>query len=101
MILEKLDKKVNLKKIYIVILLDNRTRQDCQAKSGAWGVGGGSKGRWLGRGERARFGDGLGEWEGGGRKDGYGSREVYIATKRAILEFARHLILEGFPVKIK
>ena len=37
----------------------------------------------------------------GGRKDGYGSREVYIVTKRAILGFARDLILEGFPVKIK
>ena len=101
MILEKLNKKVNLKKIYIHILLDNRTRQDCQANSGAWGVGGGSKGRWLGRGERAKIGDGLGEWKWGGRKDGSGSREVYIATKRAILGFARDLILEVFPVKIK
>ena len=43
------------------------------------------------------WGNGRGE----GRKDGYGSREVYIATKRAILGFARDLILEGFPVKIK
>ena len=34
---------------------------------------------------------------GGGRKDGYGSREVYISTKGAILGFARDLILEGFP----
>ena len=51
----------SLKKIYIVILLDNTTRQDCQANSGACGVGGGgSKGRWLGRGERVRIGDGLG-----------------------------------------
>ena len=58
---------------------------------GARGLGGGSKGRWLGRGGR------LGEWEGGGRKDGYGSREVYISTKGAILGFARDLILEGFP----
>ena len=33
---------------------------------------------------------------GGGRKDGYGSREVYISTKGAILGFARDLILEGF-----
>ena len=38
---------------------------------------------------------------GGGGKEGYGSREVYIATKGAILGFARDLILEGFPVKIK
>ena len=34
---------------------------------------------------------------GGGRKDGYGSRKVYISTKGAILGFARDLILEGFP----
>ena len=34
---------------------------------------------------------------GGGRKDGYGSREVYISTKGVILGFARDLILEGFP----
>ena len=34
---------------------------------------------------------------GGGMKDGYGSREVYISTKGAILGFARDLILEGFP----
>ena len=103
MILEKLNKKVNLKKNHIVILLDIRSRQDFQANFGARGGGmwGGSKGRWLGRGERARIGDGLGEWEEGRRKDGYGSREVYIATKRAILGFARDLILEGFPVKIK
>ena len=33
---------------------------------------------------------------GRGRKDGYGSREVYISTKGAILGFARDLILEGF-----
>ena len=59
-------------------------------------AGGGSTGRWLGRGERGRIGDGLGKW-GGGRKDGYGSREVYISTKGAILGYARDLILEGFP----
>ena len=34
---------------------------------------------------------------GGGRNDGYGSREVYISTKGAILGFRRDLILEGFP----
>ena len=39
----------------------------------------------------------MGEWEGGGRKDGSGSREVYISTKGAILGFAKYLILEGFP----
>ena len=37
------------------------------------------------------------EWDGGGRKDGYGSREVYISTKGDILRFARDLNLEGFP----
>ena len=39
----------------------------------------------------------LGGMGGGGRKDGSGSREVYISTKGAILGFARDLILEGFP----
>ena len=34
---------------------------------------------------------------GAGMKDGYGSREVYISTKGAILRFAIDLILEGFP----
>ena len=34
---------------------------------------------------------------GGGRKDDYESREVYISTKGAILGFVRDLILEGFP----
>ena len=57
----------------------------------------GSKGRWLERREKGRFGDSLGEWDGGGRKDVYGSREVYISTKEAILGFARDLILERFP----
>ena len=38
-----------------------------------------------------------GNGRGGGRKDGYGSREVYISAKGAILGFARDLILEGFP----
>ena len=38
-----------------------------------------------------------GNGSGGGRKDGYRSREVYISTKGAILGFARDLILEGFP----
>ena len=33
----------------------------------------------------------------GWRKDGYGSREVNIFIKGAILGFARDLILEGFP----
>ena len=39
----------------------------------------------------------MGECDGGGKKDGYGSRGVYISTKGAILGFARDLILEGFP----
>ena len=38
-----------------------------------------------------------GNGKGVGRKDGYGSREVNISTKGAILGFARDLILEGFP----
>ena len=54
--------------------------------------------RERGEGEN---GDGLGEWEGGGRNDGWVSREVYISAKGAILGFAGDLILEGFPVKIK
>ena len=33
----------------------------------------------------------------GWRKDGYGSREVNILIKGAILGLARDLILEGFP----
>ena len=33
----------------------------------------------------------------GWRKDGYGSMEVNISNKRAILGLARDLILEGFP----
>ena len=33
------------------------------------------------------------EW----RKDGYGSREINILIKGAILGFARDLFLEGFP----
>ena len=32
----------------------------------------------------------------GGRKDGYGSRQVYISTKGAILGLTRVLFLEGF-----
>ena len=39
------------------------------------------------------WGNGMGEE----RKDRYGSREVYISTKGAILGFARDLILEGGP----
>ena len=32
---------------------------------------------------------------GGGRKDGYGIREVYISTKGVILGFTRDLIING------
>ena len=64
---------------------------------GARAVRGGSKGRWLERRERGRIGDDLGEWDGEGRKEGYGSREVYISTKGAVLRFSRDLILDGFP----
>ena len=65
-----------------------------------WVHGGGS---WK-EGERVREKGAWQDWGklggmgwGGGRKDGYGSREVYISTKEAILGFARDLILEGFP----
>ena len=34
---------------------------------------------------------------GGGRKDGYGIREVYISTKGVILGFTRDLIINGIP----
>ena len=34
---------------------------------------------------------------GGGRKAGYGSREVYISTKGVILGFTRDLIIKGIP----
>ena len=36
-----------------------------------------------------------GNGSGEGRKDGYGSREVYISTKGAILGLAKDLFLEG------
>ena len=39
----------------------------------------------------------MGEWDGGGRTDGYGGREVNISTKGTILGFVRDLILEGVP----
>ena len=55
----------------------------------------GERVREMGVGEEWGKLGGLG-WEGG-RKDGYGSRQVYISTKGAILRFARDLILEGFP----
>ena len=46
-------------------------------------------------------GEDLGELGGmgwvGWRKGGYGSREVNILIKEAILGFSRDLILEGFP----
>ena len=67
---------------------------------GAWGGGGGGglegeRVREKGVGEEWGKLGGL-EW-GRGRKDGYGSREVYISIKGAILGFTRDLILEGFP----
>ena len=45
MILEKLNKKVNLKKIQVVFLLKIGNRQEFQVTSGAWGGG-----RVVGRG---------------------------------------------------
>ena len=52
-------------------------------------------GREKGEGEDCGELEGLG-WVGW-RKGGYGSREVNISTKGAILGFARDLSLEGFP----
>ena len=34
---------------------------------------------------------------GGGRKDGYGIREVYFSTKGVILGFTGDLIINGIP----
>ena len=51
--------------------------------------------RERGEGEDWGWLGGMG-W-GAGRKDGYGSRVVYISTKGSILGFTRELILEGFP----
>ena len=39
MILEKLDRRVNLKKIQVVFLLEMGNRQEFQVTTGAWGVG--------------------------------------------------------------
>ena len=39
MILEKLNKKVNLKKIQVVFLLEIGNREEFQVTKGAWGVG--------------------------------------------------------------
>ena len=70
----------------------------------------GCMGVWEGllEGERVRekeVGEEWGKLGGlgwGGSEEGWlGSREVYISAKGAILGFARDLILEGFPVKIK
>ena len=52
-------------------------------------------GREKGEGEDQRELGGM-RWVGW-RKDRYGSREVNISTKGAILGFAKYLILEGFP----
>ena len=46
MILEKLDRRMNLKKIQVVFLLEIGNRQECQVTSGAWGAR-----RVVGRGE--------------------------------------------------
>ena len=46
MILEKINKKVNLKKIQVVFLLEIGNRQEFQVTTGAWGSG-----RVVGRGE--------------------------------------------------
>ena len=43
------------------------------------------------------MGKALGTGMGGGRKDGYGSREEYISTKGFSLGFTRDLIINGIP----
>ena len=60
MILEKLNKKVNLKKI---MLLSSWILEVVKIARQTWvhGGGGASKGRWLERMERGRIGDGVGE----------------------------------------
>ena len=71
MILEKLNKKANLKKIIWlsswILEVDKIARETWV--HGAWG--GGSKGRWLEGREKGRMGDSLGEWDGrkGGKMD--------------------------------
>ena len=52
-------------------------------------------GREKGEGEDSGELMGMG-WVGW-RMGGYGSREVNILIKEAILEFTRYLTLEGFP----
>ena len=69
MILEKLDRRVNLKKIQVVFLLEIGNRQESQVTSGAWGVG-----RLL-EGERVREKGAGEEWGmlgglGVGREEG-------------------------------
>ena len=59
-------------------------------------MAGGIRGDGEREGRRGGFGIAWGNGMGGWRKDGYGSREVNISTKGAILGFARDLILEGF-----
>ena len=69
MILEKLNKKVNLKKIQVVFLLEIGNRQEFQVTKGAWGGWEGSwKGRRLERREQGRNGKCSGYWEGGSEK---------------------------------
>ena len=51
MILEKLDRRVNLKKIQVVFLLEIGNRQESQVTSGAWR---GWEGCWKGRGLERR-----------------------------------------------
>ena len=43
------------------------------------------------------MGNARGTGRGGGRKDGSGSREVYISTKGVILGFTRDLIINVIP----
>ena len=69
MILEKLDRRVNLKNIQVVFLLEIGNRQESQVTSGAWwGLGGLSEGervREKGAGEEWGMLGGLGVGEEG------------------------------------
>ena len=70
MILEKLDRRVNLKKIQVVFLLEIGNRHEFQVTMGCMGGWEGSwKGRGLERREQGRNGECSGDCEGG-REEG-------------------------------
>ena len=61
------------------------------------GDGGGSKVRWVERGEKGRIQENLGELVGGMVEGWKWEQGVNILIKEAILGFARDFILVGFP----